>query len=194
MASLTLGQFYNCTCARDEQITWIYWELLMLPQQHKAQPKTFACFLYAILYIYIPGRNVTKKHWKWRVVMMPTLLFLAAPKVVIMTTSVAPSNNKISIMVTLSFQCNWTKHAGGNSRYCGNGRGHKSSLCRLTVWLAWLITGWTLEGIPLFPSRWQFHWQIVFMITVACHQLTNSWIHNDVDILILNINNMARWF
>ena len=41
--------------------------------------------------------------WKWRVVMMPTLLSLAAPQVAIMTTCGATSDNKVGIMTTLGF-------------------------------------------------------------------------------------------
>ena len=41
----------------------------------------------------------------WKVVMMPTLSSLAAPEVVIMTTSDATSDDKVGIMITLSFQC-----------------------------------------------------------------------------------------
>ena len=60
-------------------------------------------------------------HWKLRVDMLPTLSSLVALQVVIMTTCSATSDDKVSIMNSLSYQSHWLdfEHISYITQQCG---------------------------------------------------------------------------
>ena len=96
-------------CTPHRKWTWLLrWELGIVTRPYslgtrdlrtpKAQSKSTITSLYILW-------DITEMSLKPGVVMMPTLSSLAAPEVVVTTTSGAASDGKIGIMTTISFRC-----------------------------------------------------------------------------------------